>query len=407
MKTICFVVPAYPTASETFVTNQIVEAKNNGYSVAVLTHHLGNIEQSSQGDLLKKYAILEDTIVVDLKLPKSKLKRFFVGLLLIATYFRYWIQIRDFSLRYRIVNSPFLLRFYDQLRHVDVFHTQFPAAGRGVAQMIRCGFLKARMVTTFHGHDAHFTNDLELKNLQKLYRFIFEVSDYITVNTPYLAKKVTQIGCSPEKLRVVFMGIDVAYFKSSQVREDLSEIEIKLISVGRLVPFKGFEYAINSIKLLVDAGLKVNYTIVGQGRLSAILQHQIQTLGLESHVKLVGKKNQDQIKNLLQSHDIYLMSSITDPTGRCESQGVVTAEAQAMGLPVVAFNNGGIPYTIIDGETGLLVPEKDIVGYAQAIKNLIENKKRYRLMSEAAREFASSKFSNKVMTERFMVLYDA
>jgi colanic acid/amylovoran biosynthesis glycosyltransferase len=407
MKTICFVVPSYPAISETFITNQIVEAKRKGYSVAVLTHNLGQIEQSSQRYLLEEYSILDDTIEVDHKIPKSKLKRFFVGMFLIVKYFKYWIRIPHLPLRYRIVNSPFLFRFYDQVRHVDVFHVQFAAAGRGVAEMKACGFLKARVITTFHGHDAHFTNNLQLKKLQELYRFIFEVSDFVTVNTPYLAKIVIQIGCSPNKLRVVFMGIDIMYFSNSQLRKDPLNTEIKLISVGRLVTFKGFEFAVNTIKLLTDEGLRVSYTIVGEGRLFVALQNQIQTLKLERNVQLVGKKNQNQIKNLLQSHDIFLMSSITDSTGRCESQGVVTAEAQAMGLPVVAFNNGGIPYTIIDGETGILVPEKDVVGYANAIKELITNKNHYAHMSKAAVKFASSNFSINVMTKRFMALYDA
>ena len=407
MKTVCFVVPAYPVTSETFITNQIVQAKKNGYSVTVLTHKLGQIEQSSQRDLLEEYSILDNTILVNLDIPKSQLKRFLVGLGLIFKYFKYWIRIPGLSLRYRIINSPYLFRFYDQLRHIDVFHIQFAAAGRGVAEMKACGFIQAKMITTFHGHDAHFANNQQLKSLQELYRFIFKFSDFITVNTPFLGQIVTKLGCNPEKLRVVFMGIDVSYFKSNQVRIGLLENEVKLISVGRLVTFKGFRFAIEAVKLLVESGLKVQYTIVGEGKLFDALQKQIHALNLENYVALVGKKSQDEIKHLLTTNDVFLMSSITDPTGRCETQGVVTAEAQAMGLPVVAFNNGGIPYTIIDGKTGVLVTEKDIEGYAKAIKSLIENKKSYQLISKAAIQFASSKFSNSLMIQRFIALYDA
>ena len=407
MKTVCFVVPAYPVTSETFITNQIVQAKKNGYSVTVLTHKLGQIEQSSQRDLLEEYSILDNTILVNFNIPKSQLKRFLVGLGLIFKYFKYWIRIPGLSLRYRIINSPYLFRFYNQLRHIDVFHIQFAASGRGVAEMKACGFIQAKMITTFHGHDAHSANNQQLKSLQELYRFIFNFSDFITVNTPFLGQIVTQLGCDPEKLRVVFMGIDVSYFKSNQVRIGFLENEVKLISVGRLVTFKGFKFAIEAVKLLVEGGLKVKYTIVGEGKLFDALQKQIDALKLENYVSLVGEKSQDEIKHLLTTNDVYLMSSITDPTGRCETQGVVTAEAQAMGLPVVAFNNGGVPYTIIDGKTGVLVNEKDIESYAKAIKSLIENKKSYQLMSKSAIQFASSKFSNTLMTQRFMALYDA
>ena len=100
------------------------------------------------------------------------------------------------------------------------------------------------------------------------------------------------------------------------------------------------------------------------------------------------------------------MSSVTNAKGRCETQGVVTAEAQAMGLPVVAFKNGGIPYTIQDKKTGLLVPEKDVNGYAQAILELINHPEQYKIMSVRAREFAENNFSREQMMERFIALYD-
>src|SRR5690606_531712 len=103
-----------------------------------------------------------------------------------------------------------------------------------------------------------------------------------------------------------------------------------------------------------------HYTIVGDGPLFQSLQDQIHSLRLQEYVALIGERSQQDIKILLESHHIYLMSSVTDSSGRCETQGVVTAEAQAMGLPVVAFDAGGVPYTILDGKTGILVKEKDV-----------------------------------------------
>jgi len=406
MKTICFVVPMYPAISETFITNQIVEAKMKGYKVLVLTHRLGSIEQSSQQGLVEKHAILKDTIVIDYKIPKSKLKRLFVGLFPIVRYFKYWIRKSHASMRHRVINLPFLLKFYNRLRHVDVIHIQFAAGGRDIAEMIEIGLIRAKVITTFHGHDAHYTNEKELKSLQDLYRVLFKVSDFVTVNTPYLGTKVTALGCEKDKLHVIHMGVDVAYFKSNLPKQFPVKQEIKLISIGRLIEFKGFEYAINAVKLLVDKGTQVHYTIVGEGRLFESLIDQIQSLKLEKHVLLVEKKNQNEIKNLLEMNHVFLMSSITDRTGRSESQGVVTAEAQAMGLPVVAFNNGGIPYTIRDGETGVLVDEKDVAAYAKAILELISHSDRYQMMSEQAREFASAEFSNSLMSKQFMKLYD-
>lgn len=405
MKTICFVVHKFPSVSETFVVNQIIGAKKQGFSVCILTHKLGTLDQSSQRDLIEKHDLLSNTIVIDYKIPKSRLKQLTTGLVPIIRNFKYWKKPVEVSLKHRILNWPFLLKFYNELKAIDVFHIQYAMMGTGIAEMTKSGLLKAKVITTFHGHDAHFKNEKELKRLQHTYKILFKVSQYITVNTPYLQTKLMTLGCNGEKLRVIPMAIDVDYFKSDQTKMLPTKTKLKLISVGRLIDFKGFEYAIKAVKLLVDKGINVHYTIVGEGELYKQLQEQIHALNLTNHVVLVGKKSQEEIKMALQEHHIYFMSSITSAKGRCETQGVVTAEAQAMGLPVVAFNSGGIPYTIQDGKTGFLVPEKNVEAYANAIVELLKDSERYKVMSQQAREFVVKNFSNKRMIDHFVNLY--
>jgi colanic acid/amylovoran biosynthesis glycosyltransferase len=396
----------FPSVSETFVTNQIIGAKTQGYSVCILTYKLGTLEESSQHSLIEKYQLLKDTIVVDYKIPKAKYKRLFVGLYHIIRNFNYWYNPAEVSLRHRILNWPFLIKFYEKFRYVDVFHVQFAMGGLRIAEMKKTGLLKAKLIITFHGHDAHFKNEKVFIKLKTSYKILFEVSDFITVNTPYLGTKVLSLGCNPEKLCIIPMAVDVEFFSTEIKKAFPIHSDTQLISVGRLIDFKGFKYAIDAVRLLVDNNIYVHYTIVGEGHLYSPLQDQIQALKLNGHVTLVGKKTQDEIKQILQTHHIYLMSSITDVNGRCETQGVVSAEAQAMGLPVIAFNNGGIPYTIRDEETGILVKEKDIRAFAQAILELINDPGRYLFMSQQARELASSEFSSKLMSKRFMKLYE-
>ncbi|WP_048331131.1 glycosyltransferase [Bizionia psychrotolerans] len=406
MKTICFVVSSFPAVSETFVTNQILGAKRLGFNVCILTKRLLPLEESTQRDIIESYALLEDTILLDYKIPKSTFKRLFVGFYLILKYFKFWISPVDISFRHRVLNWPYIIRFYKKLRHVDIFHAQFAMDGVAIAEMKANKLLQAKLITTFHGHDAHFKNDKDLIYLQNVYKTLFKVSNFVTVNTPYLENQVLELGCSKAIMHVIPMAIDVQYFKPEQIKALTVNQTVKLISIGRLIEFKGFAYAIEAVKRLVTQGLAVNYTIVGDGVLFAELQDQINALKLQNYITLVGKKSQEEIRSLLGDHHIYLMSSITSAKGRCETQGVVTAEAQAMGLPVVAFNTGGVPYTLLDGETGILVAEKDVDACAQAILEMIRNPKRFQNMSHQAREFAVSNFSRKLMTERFKALYD-
>ena len=85
---------------------------------------------------------------------------------------------------------------------------------------------------------------------------------------------------------------------------------------------------------------------------------------------------------------------------------VVTAEAQACGLPVVAFRSGGVPYTLDDGVTGLLVPEADEQQYFQALSDLINNPAKRQEMGRNARKFVEKNFSMKENCAKFLKIYD-
>ena len=159
MKTICFVVHRFPSVSETFVVNLVVGAKTQGYTVCILTYKLGLLEQSSQRDLIEKHDLLSHTIVMDYKIPKSKLKQLTVGFFLTIRNIKYWTKPVNVSMKHRILNWPFLLKFYEKLRHVDVFHIQYAMVGTGISEMTMNGLLNAKIITTFHGHDAHFKNE--------------------------------------------------------------------------------------------------------------------------------------------------------------------------------------------------------------------------------------------------------
>ncbi|MBU2939564.1 glycosyltransferase [Lacinutrix sp. C3R15] len=407
MKTVCFVVSSFPRVSETFVTNHVIQAKLQGYSVLLLVKKKLPITESSQKELIVKHDLLKDIYTTDYKIPSARLKRRLLALVYIIKYLKYWFQVKDVSFRKRFSSLPFQLAFYNLFKDVSVFHVQFATAGKELAKMKAIGLLKGDVITTFHGYDAHFNSDAALEVLKKRYQLLLEHSKYVTVNTPYLAKQVNAIMPASSLARVVVipMGIDLDFFKPKYRKDLVGKTTFKLISVGRLIDFKGFTYAIKSVRKVIDMGFPVRYTIVGAGVLNDALQDLIVRLKLEAHVFLVGAKNQKEIKDLFEAHDVFLMSSVTDSTNRAETQGVVTAEAQAMGLPVVAFNSGGVPYTILEGKTGFLVAEKDVTAYAEAIVKLLESPDDYSAMSSAAKAFVLQNFSSTTLATQFFELY--
>jgi len=135
------------------------------------------------------------------------------------------------------------------------------------------------------------------------------------------------------------------------------------------------------------------------------LRQKINDLGLKKEISLKNGGNQNQIIQLLHRHHLFLMTSVTDNTGRAEGQGLVTAEAQATGMPVVGFNSGGVPETIQDGKTGFIVEEGNINNMADAIEKFILNPDLISTFGKEAREFVDRKFNNKTQTQNIIDLY--
>src|SRR5690606_9807928 len=283
-KTICFVVPSFPTVTETFVTNQVLQAKMHGYQVLLLTDKLLPLEQSSQQELLTKHHILERIYVVAYDIPKSKLKRRIKAFFLILKHFKYWLRFEELSIRKRFSTLPFQLAFYNQFKEVSVFHIQFALAGLEIAKMKSIGLLPAKIITTFHGYDAHFETQDRLILLQQRYRLLLKYSQYLTINTNYLSKKVQLLGGEIGKIKIIPMGIDLEFFQSKSEKSISAKATIQLISIGRLVELKGFEYAVKSVKILVDKGFDVQYTIVGEGKDKDTLLQLISKLNLTESV---------------------------------------------------------------------------------------------------------------------------
>lgn len=388
---IVFKTHAFPNFSETFVVLNIVGAIQQGYDVAIITNHKKDTFSSSQAELLKQYNVLDK--VVSFKQPRKRKSRLFKGLkaLLNPIVFYYFIKCCIYK-KTLYLDYLYELQFYFAYRNCAVFHVHFAHTTGNIALFKQIGFIKSKLLVTFHGYDA-FAETKEIEDKLKLqYALLFKTADKISVNTVFLRDMVSKISTNAYPLSIIPNGIDLLFFKPEKFPKQLKNDEVvKLISVGRLIEFKGHEYGIRAIKLLVDKGFKVHYTIIGMGALEEHLRTLIDELNLGSHITLFGLGTQLEIKRAFELSHVFLMTSVADATGREETQGVVSAEAQAMGLPVVGFNSGGVPYTV-SPKTAILVAQKDVEAMAKSIAELILQPYLYTQMSESAREWTIKHF---------------
>ncbi|WP_407446546.1 glycosyltransferase [Fibrobacter sp.] len=145
--------------------------------------------------------------------------------------------------------------------------------------------------------------------------------------------------------------------------------KIRILFVGRHIERKGICYLIEAAKYLPRDQFEIR--IVGVGDLTEELKKQAASMPPESaEIIFTGKLSPEDLANEYRTANVFTLPAIVDSKGDTEGLGVVLIEAMELGLPVVASNVGGIPDVVVDGVSGILVPEKSPEALASAFKKL-------------------------------------
>jgi glycosyltransferase involved in cell wall biosynthesis len=201
------------------------------------------------------------------------------------------------------------------------------------------------------------------------------------------------LGADPQDTVTTYIGVDTDLFAprpaSPEMRQLLGaqEGDLLIVSVGRLARVKGFEHLIEAASRLKG----VTLAIVGDGELRPELERLVQTSS--ARVVLAGQLARARVAEALAAADVVVVPSVVDNRGRVDSTTSTALEALASGRPLIATSVGGIPEVVRDGETGLLVPQKDPVALAAAIEQLRADAELRERLSRRAREFAVQRLS--------------
>jgi glycosyltransferase involved in cell wall biosynthesis len=209
-----------------------------------------------------------------------------------------------------------------------------------------------------------------LKSLVAEARFVVSVSDYgvqyLKSRFPFAANKIYR----------VYNGVDLAQFIPAEPAARSAHI----ISVGRLIPKKGYAELVEACSLLNQQELDFRCTIIGGGPEHLPLRQLITARGLDQKIELVGPKSQIEIVQSLAQSQVFVFPAQRDETGDQDNLPTVLIEAMASGLPVVSSGLAGIPEIIVDQINGILVPPQTPEALASAIRSLLlDPKKRERL----------------------------
>jgi glycosyltransferase involved in cell wall biosynthesis len=239
---------------------------------------------------------------------------------------------------------------------------------------------------TAHGQD--FMKDL---GSDDLLREICAAAEFVAAETDYSCGLLRQ-RCpnSASKFHRVYNGIDLERFPA--LRDETARPAVapyyrpRIVSVGRLVAFKGFDDLIDACAELARRQIDFVCDIIGDGPLRETLQAKIEQLNLLSRVNLLGSLSQGALLQKLQAADIFALASTTDAQGATDVFPTVILEAMASARPVVSTRLAGIPELVVEGETGMLAPPGDSSSLAHALEQLLRDRDLRSRFGNAGRE---------------------
>ena len=193
--------------------------------------------------------------------------------------------------------------------------------------------------------------------------------------------------------------------------------KFKILFVGRHIERKGICYLIEAAKHLPRDKFEIR--IVGVGDLTEQLKAQAEAMqsvilnesegssqgNQPANIIFTGKLSPEDLANEYKTANVFVLPAIVDHKGDTEGLGVVLIEAMELGLPIVASNVGGIPDVVVDGESGILVPEKDPAALAEAFKRLEADPALIQKLLAGARKRIEKCFTWDGIIERQMEVY--
>jgi colanic acid/amylovoran biosynthesis glycosyltransferase len=264
--------------------------------------------------------------------------------------------------------------------------------------------LRVPLVVTLHGYDvtindSYFVGNPEgrlyLSRRKELWR---RASTFVCVSE-FIKRQAVSAGFPEDKLTVLYTGIDLNLFQPSEAPRDGKLI----LFAGRLVEKKGAFDLIRAVERVRGAGTEVRVLLLGDGPLRSQLELYVREHNLPC--EFLGMQPAHKVRDYLRRARIFCVPSKTAEHGDSEGLGMVFAEAQAVGTPVVSYRHGGIPEVVQEGRTGLLAREGDVEGLATLLLRYLRDDDIWKASSLAGPRLIRDEFCLSKQTKKLEELY--
>lgn len=250
-----------------------------------------------------------------------------------------------------------------------------------------------RFIVSLHGDDVE-----GLSRRTSFERWIVRATlrraDAVTACSRYLLDRAIAIAPTiTSKSHVIYNGTDLSDLSPNPFPDREGEQGVGLLSVGRMVPKKGFDVLLRALSQCHRLKLR----LIGDGPERNALEILARDLGLREWVEFRGSLKRDEVIRAMASSRAVIVPSRQEPFG------LVALEAMAAGKPVIAARVGGLP-EVLDDADAMLVPPDDPAALAQAIASLSARLEREPMFGARNRAIAA-RFSVKRMTDAYLSIY--
>lgn len=222
-------------------------------------------------------------------------------------------------------------------------------------------------------------------------RYILKRADLVTSDADHMQKRLIELGSHPNRCPIVFFGTDVDKYSPARrdqgLRGKLSARGFPLvISIRNHEPVYDLGTFLRAAQLTIKSGASVEILLGGSGTLTDDLKKMVMEMKIEEHVRFLGKLDQRELPTYLASSDVYVSTALSDG-GLAAS----TAEAMAVGVPVVVTDVGNNRQWVEDGREGYVVPPQDPQAVSKAILELLGSSNNRLRMGQNGRTLIENK----------------
>jgi phosphatidylinositol alpha-1,6-mannosyltransferase len=292
--------------------------------------------------------------------------------------------LRGVSLRLRFLKAQF-----KQFRPDIVM-----ATGGPMVWLTALAILRAPVPFLAVGHGTEFGVRRGLN--ARLIRWGFEKARVVVCVSEFTRQQMLAMGVRPQCSVVIPNGADGSRFRILEPEETASarrELGIEehtplILTVGSVTERKGQEVVIRALPELIKQVPDVHYAMIGLPVRQAELTRLAQKLKVADRIHFLGRQDNDAVVRIMNACDLFVMTSVQTRTGDCEGYGIAAVEAALCGKPAVVSAGSGLAEAIVDGVTGVVVPQNSPSETARAIAQLIQDHAMRRRLGQAAMERA-------------------